>query len=75
MHEWISTKENDADIGTKPLTGHQFHYLSERQFSRKPGFVHDHLDLNSVIVYEDANEPYFDFIYLYQSEDEGEMSV
>ena len=62
--EWISTKEMDADIGTKPLTGHQFHYLSERQFSRKPGFVHDCLDLSSVIVYEDANEPYFVFVYL-----------
>ena len=71
--EWITTLEMDADIGTKPLTGHQFHYLSERQFSRKPGFVHDCLDLSSVIVYADADEPYEDFTL--PNEEEDEMSV
>ena len=67
--EWISTKEMDADIGTKPLTGAQYHYLSERQFSRKPGFTHGITDLNSIITYEDDNEPYFDFV---SKDDEGE---
>lgn len=71
--EWITTLEMDADIGTKPLTGHQFHHLSERQFSRKPGFVHDCLDLSSVIVYADADEPYEDFNL--PNEEEDEMSV
>ena len=31
---WISTAENDADIGTKPLMGSLYEYLSNRQFSR-----------------------------------------
>jgi hypothetical protein len=31
---WISTAENDADIGTKPLMGSLYDYLSNRQFSR-----------------------------------------
>ena len=68
VSEWITTKEMDADIGTKPLTGAQYHYLSERQFSRKPGFSHGVTDLNSIITYDDANEPYFDFVYKH---DEG----
>jgi hypothetical protein len=59
----------DADIGTKPLTGAQYHYLSERQFSRKPGFTHGVTDLNSIITFEDANEPYFDFVYKSDGED------
>ena len=67
--EWITTKEMDADIGTKPLTGAQYHYLSERQFSRKPGFTHGVTDLNSIIAYDDANEPYFDFVYKYDEEE------
>ena len=66
---WISTKEMDADIGTKPLTGAQYHYLSERQFSRKPGFTHGVTDLSSIIIYDDAMEPYFDFVYKYDGED------
>jgi hypothetical protein len=60
---WITTKEMDADIGTKPLTGAQYHYLSERQFSRKPGFTHGVTNLDSIVTYDDANEPYFDFVY------------
>jgi hypothetical protein len=67
--KWITTKEMDADIGTKPLTGAQYHYLSERQFSRKPGFTHGVIDLNSIIIYDDANEPYFDFVYKYDNEE------
>ena len=63
VSRWITTKEMDADIGTKPLTGAQYHYLSERQFSRKPGFTHGVTDLNSIITYDDANEPCFDFVY------------
>ncbi len=66
---WITTKEMDADIGTKPLTGAQYHYLSERQFSRKPGFTHGVTDLSSIITYDDAMEPYFDFVYKYDGED------
>jgi hypothetical protein len=31
---WIATEENDADVGTKPLMGSHFDYLSNRQFSR-----------------------------------------
>ena len=69
--KWISTKEMDADIGTKPLTGAQYHYLSERQFSRKPGFTHGVTDLNSIIAFDDANEPYCDFVYKYDKEDVG----
>jgi len=33
---WIETANQDADMGTKALQGHQFHVLSDRQFSRKP---------------------------------------
>jgi hypothetical protein len=76
--EWITTKEMDADIGTKPLTGAQFHYLSERQFSRKPGFEHVQItDLSNIIIYEDANEPYFDYSPLIQDDDKeaSEMSI
>ena len=69
VSRWITTKEMDADIGTKPLTGAQYHYLSERQFSRKPGFTHGVTDLNSIITYDDANEPYFDFVYKYDRGD------
>ena len=71
--EWISTNEMDADIGTKPLTGAQYHYLSERQFSRKPGFTHEVTNLSSIIIYDDADEPYFNFV---MDSDEGgaEMS-
>jgi hypothetical protein len=69
VSRWITTKEMDADIGTKPLTGAQYHYLSERQFSRKPGFSHGVTDLNSIITYDDANEPYFDFVYKYDRGD------
>ena len=70
--EWISTKEMDADIGTKPLTGAQYHYLSERQFSRKPGFTHGITDLESIIEYDDANEPYFDFVMKDDEHDDDE---
>ena len=74
---WLSTKEMNADIGTKPLTGHQFHYLGDRTFSRMPNFVEPRItDLNSIIVYEDANEPYLEFDKsILDENEESEMSI
>jgi len=47
---WIATEENDADVGTKPLMGSHFDYLSNRQFSRlhyetDPVFTPKHSEL------------------------------
>ena len=42
-----------------------------------PNFVEPRItDLNSIIVYEDANEPYLEFVQLNLDEnEEGEMSI
>lgn len=74
---WLTTKEMNADIGTKPLTGHQYHYLADRTFSRLPNFVEPLItDLDSIVVYEDANEPYLDYVQpIYDEDEDSEMRV